>query len=56
MIVLVTQYCTCDKIEMGGACKIEMGGACSAYRGGKRRVQAFGAEASGKETAGETQA
>jgi len=35
--------------------KIEMGGACSAYGGGKGRVQSFGGEASGKETAGKTQ-
>jgi len=33
-----------------------MGGACSAYGGEERRVQDFGEEAWGKETAGETQA
>ena len=33
-----------------------MGGACRAYGGGEGRVQGFGGEAWGKETAGETQA
>jgi len=40
-----------EKIE-----KNEMGGACSGYGGGERRVQGFGGETGGKETAGETQA
>jgi len=34
--VLLTQYCSVDKIEN------EMGGACSAYGGEERRVQDFG--------------
>jgi hypothetical protein len=34
--VLLTQYCSSDKIEN------EMDGACSAYGGEKRRVQGFG--------------
>ena len=37
--VLLTQYCSCDKIE-----KNEMGGACSAYGGEERRMQGFGGE------------
>jgi hypothetical protein len=37
--VLLTQYCSCDKIE-----KNEMGGEWSAYEGEERRIQGFGGE------------
>ena len=37
--VLLTQYCTGDKIE-----KNEMGGACGTYGGGERCAQVFGGE------------
>jgi hypothetical protein len=36
-LVLLTHYCTGDKIE-----KNEMGGTCSSDGGGKRRVHVFG--------------
>jgi hypothetical protein len=42
MIVLLTQYCSRDKIE-----KDEIGrggGACGAYRGEEWRIQGFGGE------------
>ena len=51
MILLLTQYCSDDKIE-----KNEMGGAGSAYGGEERRVQGFGGEIGGKETTRDTQA
>jgi hypothetical protein len=35
-LILLTQYCSGDKIE-----KNEMGGACSAYGGEERRIQGF---------------
>jgi len=49
--VLVTQYCSGDKIE-----KNETGGACSAYGEEERRIQGFGGETRGKETFWETKA
>ena len=49
--VLLAQYCSDDKIE-----KNDMGGACSAYGREKRRIQDFGEETWGKETAWKTQA
>jgi hypothetical protein len=39
MIILLTQYCSGDKIE-----KNEMGEACSAYGGEERRIQGIGGE------------
>jgi len=37
--VLLTQYCTGDKIEKNG-----MDGACSTYEGEERCIQSFGGE------------
>jgi len=37
--VLLTQYCSGDKIEKNG-----MGGTCSTYGGEERLMQAFGGE------------
>jgi len=40
IFVLITQYCSGDKIE-----KNEMGGVCRVYGGGEeRRIQGFGGE------------
>ena len=51
MILLLTQYCSGDKIE-----KNEMGRAGHAYGGEERHVQGFGGEIGGKETIWDTQA
>jgi len=39
MILLLTQYCSGDKIE-----KNEMGGTCSTYGGEERHIQDFGGD------------
>jgi len=51
MIVLLTQYCSRDKIKMN-----EMGGECSAYGRDETWIQGFGGETWGNETTWETQA
>jgi len=51
MYVLLTQYCSGDKME-----KNEMGGECSAYGGEERLIQDFGGETRRKGSTLETQA
>ena len=50
-MVLLTQYCSRDKIE-----KNEMSWACSVYVAEERHIQGFGGETWGKETTGKIQA